>query len=257
MTQATAVSRPAPLLTRPASATAAGRLGFALVAAVVFIFGTLTPRPAAAESAGATEPAALAMPGEVACANLVYGRNKTSECFADHFLRQIHEDSFISTTGAFHSVRSDDAELFGYPFAVMSGEGRFRLTDGQIENLRAYLTSGGFLVASAGCSSKQWNSSFGEAIKAVLPEAELFTLEADHPVFHTVYDITESRYRSGGTRLPELRAIELDGRVVMIWSPDGLNDTGNAGHKCCCCGGNEIKDAKRLNVNLLAYALTH
>ena len=227
----------------------------ALLVVTLFSAPLLAPTPASADSATSAEP--LAMPGEVACANLVYGGNKTSECFADHFLRQIQEDSFISTSGTFHAVRSDDAELFGYPFAVMSGEGRFRLTEPEIENLRAYLTSGGFLVASAGCSSKQWNSAFSEAIAAVLPEAELVTLEADHPVFHTVYDITRSKYKSGGARLPELRAIELDGRVVMIWSPDGLNDTGNAGRNCCCCGGNEIKDAKRLNVNLLAYALTH
>ena len=44
---------------------------------------------------------------------------------------------------------------------------------------------------------------------------------------------------------------------MLILSPDGLNDTANAGPSCCCCGGNEIKSAKEINVNLLAYALTH
>jgi hypothetical protein len=72
-----------------------------------------------------------------------------------------------------------------------------------------------------------------------------------------VYDITQSNYKSGGPRLPDLEALEIDGRVVMILSPDGLNDTGNAGPGCCCCGGNEVKSALKLNVNILAYALTH
>jgi hypothetical protein len=44
---------------------------------------------------------------------------------------------------------------------------------------------------------------------------------------------------------------------VAVFSADGLNDTGNAGGGCCCCGGDEITNAKLVNVNLLAYALTH
>ncbi|MEK6238367.1 MAG: hypothetical protein N2C14_26925 [Planctomycetales bacterium] len=44
---------------------------------------------------------------------------------------------------------------------------------------------------------------------------------------------------------------------MLIFSPDGLNDTGKVGGNCCCCGGNEILNARQINVNLLAYALTH
>jgi hypothetical protein len=72
-----------------------------------------------------------------------------------------------------------------------------------------------------------------------------------------VYDIASSRYKSGENKLPDLYGLELDGRIVLIWSPDGLNDTANAGPNCCCCGGNEVKAAKMINVNLLSYALTH
>jgi len=41
---------------------------------------------------------------------------------------------------------------------------------------------------------------------------------------------------------------------VLIYSPDGLNDTGTM-HGCCCCGGNEIKNSQKVNANILAYAL--
>ena len=52
-------------------------------------------------------------------------------------------------------------------------------------------------------------------------------------------------------------ALEIDGKIVLIFSKDGLNDTGKVGGNCCCCGGNEIKNARQINVNLLAYTLTH
>ncbi|MEM1107553.1 MAG: DUF4159 domain-containing protein [Planctomycetota bacterium] len=195
--------------------------------------------------------------GLVRAAKLVYANNKSSVCFSENFLKLIAEETHIRTHPELASVKSESGELFEYPFAVMTGEGAFTLTDSQIDNLRTYMTYGGFVIASAGCSSKDWNRSYGKAISQIFPDAELVTLDADHPIFHTVYDITSSKYKSGGARLPELRALELDGRVVMIWSPDGLNDTANAPAECCCCGGNEIKSSRQLNVNILAYALTH
>lgn len=196
-------------------------------------------------------------PGLVRCANLIYGENKSSVCFSDEFLVQIQKETSIRTYRRFSPVKLDSADLFNYPFAVMTGEGQFSLSEAQRENLRDYLELGGFVVASAGCSSQPWNDSFRREIEAIFPQHSMVKLEADHPVFHTVYDIASSKYKSGDTKLPELHGLEIDGRVVLIWSPDGLNDTANAGPSCCCCGGNEVKSAKMVNVNLLAYALTH
>ncbi|MEM6551101.1 MAG: DUF4159 domain-containing protein [Planctomycetota bacterium] len=196
-------------------------------------------------------------PGAVRAANLIYGSNKTSVCFSDEFLVQIQKETNIRTHPRFTPVKMDTGELFDYPFAVMTGEGSFSLTDEQRTNLKDYLELGGFVVASAGCSSDPWNRSFKRELKKVFPDHETTVLSADHPVFHTVYDIQYSVYKRGQRKLPELHGLEIDGRIALIWSPDGLNDTANAGPSCCCCGGNEVKSARAINVNLLAYALTY
>ncbi len=195
--------------------------------------------------------------GLIRCANLIYGQNKSSVCFSDEFLVEIQKETNIRTHRRFSPVKLGSADLFDHPFSVMTGEGAFSLTTEQRTNLRDYLELGGFVVASAGCSSKSWNESFKREIGQVLPDHELVILDADHPVYHTVYDIKSSKYKSSAEKLPELYGLEIDGRMVLIWSPDGLNDTANAGPSCCCCGGNEVKAARAVNVNLLAYALTH
>ena len=228
---------------------------YVLIASVCF--STTARGQDAVESDGSAEVTAGEEVTLVSCANLIYGEGKTSVCFSDAFMADVADKTHIRTHRRFFNVDLASQELFEHPFAVMTGEGDFTLTPTQREHLRTYLTNGGFLVASAGCSSKTWNASFERELTAMFPEQPLTTLAAEHPVFHSVYDITESRYKIGATRLPELRALELDGRVVLILSPDGLNDTANAGPSCCCCGGNEIKSAKEINVNLLAYALTH
>lgn len=195
--------------------------------------------------------------GVVKCANLIYGKNKTSVCFSEDFLAQVRKNTYIETHRRLFPVKLESSELYDYPFSVFTGEGSFTLTKPQRENMRNYLVNGGFIVASAGCSSKPWNASFGSEMKKMFPESKMPVLEAIHPVFHTVYDITSFEYKPGKTKLPTLRGLEIDGKIVLIWSSDGLNDTAKAGPNCCCCGGNEIKAAEKVNVNLLAYAVTY
>ncbi len=195
---------------------------------------------------------------KVTCANLVYDQNKTSKCFSNGFLEELEKKTNIETEGNFLPVRLDSSELFQHPFAIMSGEGAFSLSAKEREHLHSYLLNGGFLLASAGCSSKAWQNSFTTQIERMFPERKLVKLEMDHPIFHTVSDVGMSKYKSGKTRFPDLYGLEIDGRIVLVYSPDGLNDTASVKTGgCCCCGGNEIKAAKLINMNLLAFALTH
>ena len=137
-------------------------------------------------------------------------------------------------------------------FAVMTGEGAFSLTDDERRNLKAYLEKGGFLLASAGCSSKEWSDSFKREIDAVFPDRKLADVPMSHPIFRTVYDVKRLDMSHGGEA--KLLGLTIGGKISLIMSPDGLNDTGTM-HGCCCCGGNEIKNAQKVNGNVLAYAL--
>jgi len=191
----------------------------------------------------------------VSIANFIYGDGKTAECFSERFLLDVNEETSIEINANMSQIELASAQVFEHPFAVMSGEGAFDLTAAEKEMMSMYLEAGGFVVASAGCSSREWARSFSSVIGEMYPDAELKQLEPDHAVFHTVYDISKVKYKRGPARLPTLKALVLDGRIVLLFSPDGLNDTDNAGGTCCCCGGNEIKSARQINVNLLAYAM--
>jgi hypothetical protein len=198
---------------------------------------------------------ATAKEGIVQCANLIYGGGKTSTCFSDEFLSAVQRDTSIATERRFKPVKLDGDELFAYPFAVMTGEGDFTLTPKERENLRLYLTSGGFLLASAGCSNQEWDKAFRREIKGLFDQQALIKLNMQHPVFHTVHEISDlglSKSEGAG----HLEGVEQKGRLVVIYSADGLNNTANA-PGCCCCGGNEITNSLQLNVNILAYALLH
>ena len=192
----------------------------------------------------------------VKCANLIYANGKTSVCFSSEFLKQMRRDSNIQADPKLYPTRLDSADLYEFPFAIMTGEGSFSLTSPQREALRSYLTSGGFVIASAGCSDRSWAKSFRRELKRVFPEFSLTTLDSSHPIFHTIYDVPKLDLgkSSGQARL---EGLEIDGKIALVFSSDGLNDSGKVSDDCCCCGGNEIKNARQVNANLLAYTLTH
>lgn len=190
----------------------------------------------------------------VQVANLVYAGIKSSHCFSDHFLVQAQKESSIATSRRFHAVKLASDELFSFPLVIMTGEGEFQLPDAERENLRRFVERGGLVLSSAGCSSKDWDRSFRREVAKAFPEHQLTALGMDHPIFHTVYDIKTLQAKHG-TPHP-LEGVSISGRVGVIYSQDGLNDTAHA-PGCCCCGGNEITNCVQVNVNILAYALIY
>ena len=192
--------------------------------------------------------------GIVQVANLVYAGTKSSRCFSDHFLVKAQKESAISTSRRFHAVKLGSRNIYEFPLLIMTGEGTFRLSDVERENLRRYIQRGGFLLASAGCSSTEWDRSFRSEMATVFTDHPLKPIEMDHPIFHTVYEIKQLRSAHGTPR--PMVGVSIDGRLGVVYSQDGLNDTGHT-EGCCCCGGNELRNATEISVNVLAYALTY
>ncbi len=192
--------------------------------------------------------------GIVQVANLVYAGTKSSQCFSDHFLIRAEKDSAISTSRRFHAVKLAGDDLYEFPLVIMTGEGNFDLSDAERQSLRRYIQRGGFLLASAGCSSREWDRAFRREMAKIFPDHPLQPIDLSHPMFHTVYEIRRIEARHGQPR--PLEGISIDGRLGIVYSQDGLNDTHHT-QGCCCCGGNELVNAIEINVNILAYSLLY
>ncbi|WP_425400741.1 DUF4159 domain-containing protein [Aeoliella sp.] len=188
----------------------------------------------------------------VQVANLVYAGVKSSQCFADHFLIEAEKKTSISTSRRFSAVKLSSSEIYGYPLVIMTGEGDFTLPEEERQNLRRYIERGGFLLASSGCSSQEWDRAFRREMATIFPEHPLRPLDMSHAIYHTATDIKELKAKHGEPR--PIEGIEIEGRLGVAYSQDGLNDTAHT-QGCCCCGGNEITNAMEVNVNILAYTL--
>jgi len=189
----------------------------------------------------------------VVVGNLVYGGDKTSVCFSDRFLTTVETEAGINTEKRMRAVRLDQAdELMATPFVIMNGQNDFVLPTTERELLKRYLDGGGFLLASAGCSSEQWSAAFRRELQAVLGPDCFTPVGLDHPLFHTLFDLSTLELKHGG--VPTFEGIVRDGRLVCLFSKEGLNDTEHT-QGCCCCGGNEVRQAEEVMADALVYAL--
>lgn len=187
------------------------------------------------------------------CGNLVYGNNQTSVCFAEQFLTDAAKQTGLNIAPKFARISLAKDEVFNTPLCIFTGEGDFVLKEEERKNLRRYLENGGFVLASPGCSNEGWNRAFKREIAQSLPGYELNQIPMTHELFTTVTTIRSLDVK-GRTTL--LQGIFVNGRLALVYSPEGLNDARNA-KGCCCCGGAEIRESREVNVNAVAYALLY
>ena len=203
----------------------------------------------------ATQPGAE---GLVRVGMVVYTDGKTGVCFADGFLATVGRETQVNVSRRMEAVDLSSDDLYRYPFVVMSGTGAFRLSPREVEQLRSYLSRGGFVLASAGCSDRAWADGFRQVMRDMWGSSRLQPIDAQHPVLHTLFELDRLTARKPTAPAGAvLYGLEIGDRLAVVFSPLGLNDTANAGRGCCCCGGNELRQARLINANILAYALTH
>ncbi|HUP89569.1 MAG TPA: DUF4159 domain-containing protein [Longimicrobiales bacterium] len=80
-----------------------------------------------------------------------------------------------------------DPELLKYPIAYMSEPGFWSMTEQEVENMRNYLLKGGFLIFDD-FGGSHW-SNLSRQMGRILPKGRWIQLDANHPLFHSFFDI--------------------------------------------------------------------
>ncbi len=83
------------------------------------------------------------------------------------------------------TVDVGSAELFNYPFVHITGHGNIIFSPDEVQNLRTYLISGGFLEISDNYGLDKY---IRREMKKVFPEQEFVEIPFSHPIYHQKYD---------------------------------------------------------------------
>jgi len=94
----------------------------------------------------------------------------------DNINTTIHEKPYTVNVGS--------AEIYNYPIVFMTGHGNVFFSDNDAENLRNYLTSGGFLHISDNYGLDPY---IRKELKKVFPTIELQEIPYNHPIYNQTY----------------------------------------------------------------------
>ena len=146
-----------------------------------------------------------------------------------NLLRFVRERTSIALAGDKESiVEPASAALFQYPFVFACGHGNIKFTSDEVQNVRRYLTTGGFLWVD---DDFGMSASLRREMKRVFPESEFVELPFSHPIFHQLYDFPQGlpkiHEHDGGP--PHAFGIVHDGRLAVLFTfdtdlGDGLED---------------------------------
>ena len=173
-----------------------------------------------------------------------------------NLLKAVRERTTISAAGDREAVvEPGSATMFQYPFLFACGHGNMKFTPAEVENLRRYLKSGGFLWVDDDFGI---DVSFRREMKRVLPNATLVELPFDHPIFHGLYDfprgLPKVHEHDGGPA--RAFGIVRGGRLAVFFSydcdlGDGLEDE-SVHHD----PPERREAATRMALNIVHHALT-
>jgi hypothetical protein len=160
-------------------------------------------------------------------------------------------------------------QLVDHPFVFLHGRSRLRLKQSQRDALSMFLEGGnrGFIFADAICSSEEFRKDFAFEIGKILPGQELQPIPPDHPIWtdrfggfniDTVTITRPDRSQPDGYQKrsvpPQFEGIEINGRLVVVFSPYDLS-CALENSAVSQCEGYTRQDAVRLAMNVLLYRL--
>lgn len=149
-------------------------------------------------------------------------------------------------------VEVASVELHHYPFIHMTGHGNVVFSSKEVENLRTYLLSGGFLHID---DNYGMDPFIRPEMKKVFPELDWKELPFSHPIFHQQFNFENGlpKIHEHDNKPPQAFGLEHNGRLVCLYTyecdlGDGWED--QAVHK----DSDEIrKKALQMGANIIEY----
>lgn len=115
------------------------------------------------------------------------------------------------------TVEASDVTIFQYPFVHMTGHGNVYFSPQDVENLRNYLLSGGFIHIDDNYGMRQY---LLPELKKLFPEKELEELPANHPIYTYHYKFPNGlpKIHEHDNLPPQAFALFDQGRMILLYT---------------------------------------
>lgn len=122
------------------------------------------------------------------------------------------------------TVTPGSTEIFQYPFIHMTGHGNVIFSKDEVENLRNYMLSGGFLHIDDNYGMRKY---LMKELEKIFPEKKLEELPASHPIFSAYYKFPDGlpKIHEHDNKPPQAFGFYEENRLVCLFTYE--SDLGN------------------------------
>ena len=113
-------------------------------------------------------------------------------------------------------IEANNLNIFNYPFVHVTGHGNIIFDQNEIENIRNYLLSGGFIHIDDNYGMDQY---IRKEIDKIFPNNDLLELKNNHPIFNSKYKFHGlPKIHEHDGKEAQAFGITVQGRLVLIYT---------------------------------------
>ncbi|WP_445747798.1 DUF4159 domain-containing protein [Polaribacter sp.] len=151
------------------------------------------------------------------------------------------------------TVQVNSEDIFNFPLVFMTGHGNVVFSDDEIENLKKYLISGGFLHISDNYGLDKF---IRKELKKIFPNLELQEIPSSHPIFNQTFSFPNGipKIHEHDKKPAQAFGIFYEGRLVVFYDyetdlSDGWED------EIIHNNPKEVREkALKMGANIIEYA---
>lgn len=151
------------------------------------------------------------------------------------------------------NVKPSSAKIFNYPFIHMTGHGNVVFSQRDAQNLRTYLTSGGFLHIDDNYGMDRFVRL---EMKKVFPELDFVEVPFDHPIYHQKYNFPKGppKIHEHDNKPAQGFALIWEGKIVCFYTFE--SDLGDGWEDQVVHNDPEAlrQKALKMGANIISYA---
>jgi len=171
--------------------------------------------------------------------------------------RYLNENTRVRVAEREAKIVLTDEAVFSHPILFMTGHGRIRLNDAEVETLRAYLLAGGFLYAD---DDYGMDADFRALMKRVFPSRQLGELSFSHGIYRIHFPFPNGlpKIHEHDKKPPQgFGLFDDQGRLMVFYTfecnlADGWADAHVHGDP-----QPRREAALKMGVNIIVWALSH
>jgi len=113
-------------------------------------------------------------------------------------------------------IEASNLNIFNYPFVHVTGHGNIIFDQNEIENIRNYLLSGGFIHIDDNYGMDKY---IRKEIDKIFPNNDLLELKNNHPIFNSKYKFNGlPKIHEHDGKDAQAYGITVEGRLVLIYT---------------------------------------